>query len=251
MKTSRSTLSILTTCVLGAVGLVGTGLPLQEATAAVTKVNSSAADSAMPIYRPPKDRTPRARIDGSSRGGAVNEPGIVALVPDHVGFTIKKDPSLYWYLPQSTSLPIRFILIDSRSIQPIVDLTLPHRSEAGIQVLRLKDHGIVLDPGMQYRWFLSLTRDPDKPARDIVTGGVIERIDFNEGSALGVPVACDKDAVYRYAEAGLWYDAIACVSDLIESQPHNSSLRKQRAFLLNQIDLSDVAEYDLRQNGIR
>jgi hypothetical protein len=54
--------------------------------------------------------------------------------------------------------------------------------------------------------------------------------------------------VSRYAEAGLWYDAIDCISDLIESNPNDSLLRKQRAYLLNQINLPHVAEFDLGHN---
>ena len=51
-------------------------------------------------------------------------------------------------------------------------------------------------------------------------------------------------AVFRYAEAGLWYDAIATISEMIEKTPDDRKLRKQRASLLQQVGLWEVARYD-------
>ena len=46
--------------------------------------------------------------------------------------------------------------------------------------------------------------------------------------------------------AGFWYDAMACLCGLIESNPTDQGLRRQRAHLLNQVGLSEVAKWDLR-----
>jgi hypothetical protein len=221
------------------------------AIAATMAADSMPPDRDMPVYKPPKGTAPRSRIDDGIRGSPGHEPTIVALVPDHVGFTIKKDPTLYWYLHRVMPLPVRFTLIDSRSIRPIVEVMLSPPTRPGVQRVPLREFGITLDPGMQYRWYVSLVVDANKPSGDLVTGGMIERVDFNEGSALGFPLDCEKDAVHRYAEAGLWYDAISCISELIESNPHDALLRKQRAFLLHQIDLLDVDQPESRQNGHR
>ena len=247
MTVFRSVLSILVALSVARLAF----LPVEtafEATAAPAQVSALPSDESMPVYRPPKDHVPHARIESGMRGGAGNELTIIALVPDHVGFTTKKDPTLYWHVSQATSLPVQFTLTDSRSVRPIAEIPLPHPRHAGVQTVRLKDYGISLDPGIQYRWSVSIRPDPDKPSEDLVTGGMIERIEFNEGSALGFPHVCNKDAVSRYAEAGLWYDAIDCISDLIESNPNDSLLRKQRAYLLNQINLPHVAEFDLGHN---
>lgn len=206
-----------------------------------------ALNGSPPIYKPPKENAPHSRIEGGTRGGKNNEPGVMALVPDHVGFTIKKDPTLYWYLSKPTSLPVRFTLVDAQSVRPTFEAMLSHPHEAGIQKIRLKDYEVALIPGVQYRWFVSLVVNGEKPSEDIVTGGMIERVDFNEGSALGLPLVCDKPAVSRYAEAGLWYDAISCISELVESNPDDVLLRKHRAYLLKQIDLLDI-DHENRPN---
>ena len=40
-----------------------------------------------------------------------------------------------------------------------------------------------------------------------------------------------------YAEAGIWHDALAGLSDLIDAQPDNKALRETRADLLRQVGL--------------
>jgi hypothetical protein len=55
-------------------------------------------------------------------------------------------------------------------------------------------------------------------------------------------------APYLYAESGLWYDAVEAISELIAAAPQDAQWRQQRAMLLEQADLPDVAAYD-RQQG--
>jgi hypothetical protein len=51
---------------------------------------------------------------------------------------------------------------------------------------------------------------------------------------------------HLYAEAGLWYDALAATSDLIDAAPHDVGLRQRRAALLEQVELPDIAAEDRR-----
>ena len=50
------------------------------------------------------------------------------------------------------------------------------------------------------------------------------------------------------ARKGFWYDAMACLCDLIETNPADTGLRKQRVALLKQVGLHEVAEWDLAQS---
>lgn len=202
------------------------------------------ASLTIPEYKPHQPIVPRARVFGGTRGQTSSEPVLMALVPDHVGYTMEKQPALFWYLSRLTSRPITLTLIDTRSIQPILHVTLSAPAQPGVQTIRLKDYRIALEPNVQYRWFISLILDPDTPSRDMVTGGVIEHV-MTEGDCHLVATA-SKDAVHCYANAGLWYDALATISDRIAAAPHDPALRKQRAALLQQVDLPDVAAWDLR-----
>ncbi len=204
-------------------------------------------DTPLPLYTPPKKLIPRARVGGGLRGTDGKEPEIVALVPDHVGLTVKQAPSLNWFLSKPTSLPIRFTLIDIRSVKPLYEGSIPTPGQVGVQSLNLKDLGLTLEPDVQYRWYISAIRDPDSPSKDIVTGGVIERCEFSTCLVeMEVDLNCDQQSVLRNSVRGFWYDAMACLCDLINSNPSDQGLRRQRAHLLNQIGLSEVAKWDLR-----
>jgi hypothetical protein len=208
---------------------------------------SQLEESPLPIYTPRQKTTPRARVGGSLRGTDGKDPEIVALVPDHVGLTIKQAPSLNWYLSKVTSLPIRFTLNDVRSVKPLHEGTIPTPVQAGVQSLKLKDLGLTLEPDVQYRWYISAIRDPDQPGTDIVAGGVIERCEFSTCLIeMEVALTCDRQSVLRNAARGLWYDAMSCLCDLVTANQKDASLRRMRAALLKQVGLNSVAEWDLK-----
>src|SRR4029077_20822582 len=155
-------------------------------------------DVPLPIYTPPKKLTPRARVGGGLRGTDGKEPEIVALVPDHVGLTVKQAPSLNWFLSKPTSFPIHFTLIASRSVKPLHEGAIPTPGQAGVQSLSLKDLGLTLEPDVQYRWYVSAIRDPNSPSKDIVAGGVIERCEFSACLIeIGTDLSCDQSSVTR------------------------------------------------------
>ena len=201
----------------------------------------------LPLYKPPKKLSPRARVGGGLRGTDGSDPVLVALVPDHVGLTVKKSPVLNWFLSKQTTYPLKFTLIDIRSVIPMHEGLISIPDHAGVQSINLKDWGLALEPDVQYRWYISAIRNPDSPSRDIVAGGVIERCEFSTCLVeMEVDLSCDRQSVLRNALRGFWYDAMACLCELIDSSPSDQALRRQRAALLNQIGLSAVAQWDLR-----
>lgn len=209
--------------------------------------SGSTEDVPLPLYQPPKKLTPRARVGGGLRGTDGNDPVIVALVPDHVGLTVKKAPILNWFLSRPTTYPLKFTLIDIRLVRPLHEGPIPTPDHQGVQSINLKDLGLALEPDVQYRWYISAIRNPDSPSQDLVAGGVIERCEFSTCLVeMEVDLTCDQQSVLRNAVRGFWYDAMACVCQLIDSNPSDQGLRRQRAALLNQIGLSTVAQWDLR-----
>ncbi|HJR76328.1 MAG TPA: DUF928 domain-containing protein, partial [Nitrospiraceae bacterium] len=120
--------------------------------------------------------------------------------------------------------------------------------KAGVHAIHLNDIEFALEANVQYRWYVSLIKDADSPSRDIVTGGMIERCLFSECLFLDAPTTCSQDAVMATAAKGFWYDAMACLSDLIDANPADANLRRQRAALLRQVGLHEVAEWDLEQS---
>jgi Domain of Unknown Function (DUF928) len=214
--------------------------------APVPPVNPLQDDTPLPTYQPPKKLVPRARVGGTFRGTDGTDPEIVALVPDHIGLTVRQTPTLNWYLSKATAYPLRFTLSNAEKIIPVYEGPLPTPKEAGVQSIDLKSLGITLEPNVEYRWYVSARRNTDSYSEDIVAGGMIERCEFAECLTITSPnLTCDKESVRANALIGLWYDAMSCVCTLIEKDLTDPSLRRLRASLLRQVGLNRVADWDL------
>jgi hypothetical protein len=210
--------------------------------------------SQLPVYTPPKKITPRARVGGTLRGTDGKDPEIVALVPDHVGLTVKPTPVLNWFLSKPTTYPIHFTLNNVEKVPPLYEGKLPVPKQEGVQSIDLKALGIKLEPNTQYKWFISARRNADSHSEDIVAGGMIERCEINDCLITINPITdCEPESVKINAKHGLWYDAMACVCSLIDAKPGDPSLRRLRAELLRQVGLHGVADWDLRsiQSALR
>ena len=187
-----------------------------------------------PVYKPRRESTPRGRIDGISRGGPKGDVVLRVLAPDHVGFTVKSEPTLFWYLSKPIAVPVEFALVDTRKIPPVVEKALPAPTRSGVQRIALKDLGQSLEPGVEYYWSISLVLDADSRSQDVMARGTIERIPFDEALMLDLVRPCTRDIVYLYAERGVWYDAIGCVMDLLDPSPNDEGLQRLLFSLLNQ-----------------
>ena len=203
-------------------------------------------DPSLPSYRPPPQiKFPRARVGGVARGSMGKDPAVLALVPDHVAWTSHSKPTLYWHIDKITTLPIVFTLREDEAVRPLLEATLTPPKQAGLQVIRLKDHGVELQEGITYRWFVAVQRDPDSPSQDIVTGGMIERVPFVEIHVL-CPSFSNESDPGKLASCGLWYDAIGAVCDKMESTPQDPLLCRQLAKLLADAGLRELAEFYLK-----
>jgi hypothetical protein len=205
----------------------------------------------VPVYKPRKGSALRGRVDGGFRGGDKGEPVVKVLAPgDHIGFTIRKAPALYWYLSQTTTYPIEFTLVDNRRYQPELQVSLKPPPCPGIQMVGLADYNKTLEEEVQYWWHIAVIVDPESRSKDIHSAGAIERIPYLDALVEGRTSCKDPlDVFCLYVESGLWYDAIQVISDLITGHPKDRVLRLMRASLLEQVGLNDVADYDRMQNG--
>jgi hypothetical protein len=163
---------------------------------------------------------------------AYSFPEVIAFGPeDQTGITVQKFPTLHWFLSPLTPLPIHFILMDRRPGHLAVDLELRPPTRPGIQQIQLREHNIVLEFDVVYRWYVTVIRDPGDRSRDIVAGATIER-SHKDLFFIGDGPTCDEGAVYFYAKSGIWYDAFACVTELIQTNPKDRTLRDLRSNLL-------------------
>jgi len=198
-------------------------------------------------YKPPMRGAPATRVGGGSRGAGFAL-RLNVLAPNETGYTVKDKPTIYWFASETINVPVELTVISTESLQaaskPLLDITLQPPIAKGIHALRLADHGVALKPDIEYQWFVAAVRDPQQRSNDVLAGGTIKRV--AESGALQSQLKRSGQAQWPavYAEAGIWYDAIDQLSKQIDSNRGNDKLRGERAALLEQVGLRDVAAYD-------
>jgi uncharacterized protein DUF928 len=200
------------------------------------------------IYQPPRGLgAPSAgrRVGGGTRGTNKSMPILSVLAPGHTGLTLREQPDLYWFASDVVTNPVELTLTLEKGDTPLLEKRLPIPTHAGVQRVRLSDYGVKLIPGERYNWSIALVLDPKRRSKDIIAVGAIERVERADLDPVTLAAAPTTDAFYRFAADGLWYDAVMTISELIEKAPADPALRKHRAELLDQVDLSEVGYFDI------
>lgn len=220
-------------------------LPEAKAPAPESRREKPGADTSLAVFKPPLRGAPVGRIAGGTRGDSGELPLLCVLTPDRTGLTIHDQPALYWFLSQSISYPLELTVIDDHSVEPLLERRIPNPKHLGFQIARLADFNLHLESGAVYRWYIAIVPDPDRRSRDLVAWGQIERVDPPEGLAERLRQAGPDGVAGVYAESGLWYDALDAVGRRIGESTDPAPYLRQRAALLEQVGLSEVASYGL------
>jgi hypothetical protein len=209
-----------------------------------------AADAAQPAaaspssgvrFRPATTGAPSVRVTGGSRGTGDTSITLDVLAPDETGVTTQEQPSLFWFQSKPADAKFELTLLQDNKVKPIVQVMVERSTKAGIQRLKLSDHGAKLVPGVEYQWVVALVTNPNNRSSDLVASGVIKRVEPASDLKGKIARATPETLAGVYAEAGIWYDALAVLSDQIEAQPENKSLRETRSDLLRQVGLKAAA----------
>jgi hypothetical protein len=123
-----------------------------------------------------------------------------------------------------------FTLLEAEGVNPLLEITLPRPAAAGIQRVRLADHGIELALDNEYEWVIAIVPNPKERSNDIITVASIRRVE--EPRLKGRPATAS-----TYAALGLWYDALQSLNEAIERAPDDASLHALRAQLFGQAGL--------------
>jgi hypothetical protein len=216
--------------------------------------NKKPAAATTLLYKPPVGMgVPTGLIAGGSRGTTTCLSGdprdkntaltLSLLAPaNHIGQTVHEQPSLYWYLSATAGCQVEITLTDEQTVEPLLELHLSPPIKPGVQRVQLADYGVRLTPGVQYQWAVALIPDPAHRSKDIIAASGIARIKATEVLQANLMQTDKTAAPALYAEAGLWYDAVAAISNLIGAEPQDPALRMQRAALLEQAQLPEVVE---------
>lgn len=96
-------------------------------------------------------------------------------------------------------------------------------------------------PGVHYKWSAALVPDPEDRSKDLVASAALERIASPDALRAQLAQADAAAVPALYAEAGLWYDVLTTLSELIEADPQDTGLRRQRVALLEQGGVREIA----------
>lgn len=188
-------------------------------------------------YRPANVGAASVRVTGGSRGKGADTVVLDVLTPDEIATTTQEQPSLFWFQSQPVTARFELTLLQEKQVKPLVHIQIERSNRAGIQRLKLSDHGAKLVPGVEYQWVVALVTDPDNRSTDLIAGGVIKRIEPSAELREKIKKADPAALPGIYAEAGVWYDALTSLSDQIEANPKDESLRQARRDLLRQAGL--------------
>jgi hypothetical protein len=219
-----------------------------ERARAVQKPEQSDAGSVrLPVYSPPKPvraSYPRHLTGLGARGTGPGEAAfrLFALAPNHLGVTVREQPTFYWYLERDSDVPAEFTLVDVDGKEPLLKIAFPPPLSAGYHGVDLAEHGVRLETGTTYEWATALVPG-GRQVHPTISVGFVERRppDANLDRELADTDAAG--AVHVYARHGLWYEALDDVSRRIAADPHDPAPRLQRAALLDQVGLTPVAEH--------
>ena len=223
------------------VSLLGIALVCSLSTSFVSAQTNAAAS----VKFRPKVKTDGAvpvRVTGGSRGTGDAVVTLDVLAPDEIGETTLEQPSLFWFQSKPANARFELTLLQENKAKPIVQVSVDRSSKAGIQRLKLSEHGAKLTPGIEYQWVVALVNDPDNRSKDLVASGVIKRVEPSADLKEKVSKAAPGSLAAIYADAGIWYDALSVLSDQIEAQPEDKALRQTRADLLQQVGLKAAAK---------
>ncbi len=145
-----------------------------------------------------------------------------ALAPySHVGQSSASHPTFTWYIGDRESYPIEFWLYefdpasyDGKGKQ-VYQAKLP--SSAGIMTHTLPKQQVGLSPGKTYVWQVAVICNPNSPSQSLVVDNQVKIVAADPTITAQLNNSQDANPVTKaniYAQAGLWYDALAEVATL-------------------------------------
>ena len=173
-----------------------------------------------------------SRNFGAVRSGKVGTRVEAAAPSDHTGLSLSAAPRLWWRLDGATEHAIQLTIVNEDSIDPLLLLEIPGPQPAGQKSVDLSQHNIALEPGIEYRWFVTLVGDADRPSRNPVSEGAIRVVDDSDSRRAEVADTSAPMKGHMLAKLGIWYDAYDFFSVLALAHPEATAVARHRDRLM-------------------
>jgi len=195
------------------------------------------------VYVPPDVGAPPTRTLAAVRGRG-DPAALQVLAPEQTGLTREEQPTLFWYLPAPSEVPVEVTLIDDRSVEPLLEAELGPIDGAGLHALDLAAYDVQLEPGVEYQWAVAQVVDPGQRSADLVSSATIAHRPGGPAVPETAGGSPPMDELGALAGAGYWYDVVALLAEAIAADPGNTGLRQLRADLLEQVGLDAAAAFE-------
>jgi hypothetical protein len=214
--------------------------PPKEKPAKLNLLAYKAPKTATNVERKDGDGASRARIT-LPNGKQIILPDLYVLTPKQgAALTTKAQPSLFTF--QTAMCPVEYRVTIMEAGQPeAAFIYAVSRTATGIHRVDLSEFDVTLKPGVEYKWVAVFRPDPSSPSNDLEANGRIMRIEPDVALAGKIKAAAPWELPGIFAEGGIWYDALAAISDQIAANPQDKELLEIRANLLKQVDLNAAA----------
>ena len=161
---------------------------------------------------------------------------------DQPGLTATDRPVILFYVPKPAKGPAVFTIFDTAKAKPkLIEITFDEGfTTPGVQRVDLSKHNAPLKPGQIYQWNVTI---PNKPggggggagggANDGFAAGHIKYDESKTTVRDQWKSAPPADCAVAFADAGLWYDALAALAEAIDQNPTDPTLVEQRNMWLS------------------
>ena len=177
-----------------------------------------------PPTEPRPDVPARTPGGGTRRGPSCTQQGkipLTVLMPtSNVGTTVAANPTLFWYVPQTTAKAADFVIFDDKDNQ-VYQVTLALPGTPGIANYSLPAN-VSLEAGKTYKWQFALVCQPRDPSGDQlveVVEGLIKRTELSPKLKAQLVQAPPLEQAKLYAQAGIWQETLTILAQLRSSRP--------------------------------
>lgn len=168
---------------------------------------------------------------GAVRSGPATASVATRAPQDHAGLALSSAPRLWWEVSDNSEFSVEITVVDDRKLDPVAKIKVPGPVSAGLHSVDLAKRGVSLEPDVEYRWFVSLIVDADRPSRNPVGVGALRVLGPDDPRRVEASAADPSQRGHALARLGVWYDAYDFFASISESRPDLNGLTRHREHL--------------------
>lgn len=200
-------------------------------------------DASIPFNPPNRGAPGQSRDAGSRPLCPTPELPFTAIVPYvNWGETTAQRPTFWLYIPYAAG-DVELFLRDEQTQEEIFRHTFDVSDAGGIHPFTLPPDAPALEPDQLYNWQLDFVCNPETGTKFRATGMIVRRLPSEELAA-AIATAAPREQAILYAEAGLWYDALAVVAAFHAQFPDDPQFTEDWTSLLTHpiVKLDDLVD---------